>query len=65
MHSQLRTLTSLFLLLMSSPLAIAGDWPGWRGPHGDGTSDETGLPLRWSQTENIAWKVAIPGKGHS
>ncbi len=65
MHSQLRNLTGLILLLISSSVALAGDWPGWRGPHGDGTSDETGLPLRWSQTDNVAWKVAIPGKGHS
>jgi outer membrane protein assembly factor BamB len=41
------------------------NWPGWRGPRGDGTSDETGIPLRWSSTENVTWKVPIPGKGHS
>ncbi|HEY1861046.1 MAG TPA: PQQ-binding-like beta-propeller repeat protein, partial [Gemmataceae bacterium] len=40
-------------------------WPGWRGPRGDGTSNETGIPLHWAKTENIAWKVPIPGKGHS
>lgn len=53
---------SLFLL----PLTVrAGDWPGWRGPRGDGISDETQVPLRWSKSENIAWKTEIPGKGHS
>ena len=36
-----------------------------RGPHGDGTTDEKGLPIKWSATDNIAWKTAIPGKGHS
>src|SRR6266852_2141096 len=40
-------------------------WPGWRGPRGDGTSDETGIPVHWTKTENIAWKAPIPGKGHS
>lgn len=51
--------------LLSSALAHAEDWPGWRGPRGDGTSTETGVPLHWSQTENVRWKVVIPGKGHS
>jgi outer membrane protein assembly factor BamB len=46
-------------------LAGAGEWPGWRGPRGDGTSDETHVPLRWGPTENIAWKVPIPGRGYS
>jgi outer membrane protein assembly factor BamB len=43
----------------------AEEWPGWRGPRGDGTSAETNIPLHWSKTENIQWKVPIPGKGHS
>jgi outer membrane protein assembly factor BamB len=46
-------------------LSLAGDWPQWRGPRGDGVSDDRHVPVRWSQTENISWKVAIPGKGHS
>ena len=45
--------------------ARAEDWPCWRGPRLDGTSLEAGVPLQWSKTENIAWKTAIPGKGHS
>jgi outer membrane protein assembly factor BamB len=45
--------------------ARAEEWPGWRGPRGDGTSAETGIPIRWSRTENVRWKVAIEGKGHS
>ena len=43
----------------------AENWPGWRGPRGDGTSLEKQAPVKWSVTDNIAWKVAIPGKGHS
>jgi outer membrane protein assembly factor BamB len=54
--------SSLFLFTIS---AAAADWPGWRGPYGDGRSDESGIPVHWSKTENIAWKVPIPGKGHS
>jgi outer membrane protein assembly factor BamB len=43
----------------------AEDWPGWRGPRGDGNSGETNIPVHWNAKENIAWKVQIPGKGHS
>jgi len=45
--------------------ASAGDWPQWRGPRGDGTSDETGLPIRWSQSEGVAWQTELPGWGTS
>ncbi len=58
-------LWALGWLLAFTPPASAADWPRWRGPHGDGNSDETDVPLRWSQTENIAWTTPIPGKGHS
>ena len=45
--------------------AMAEDWPQFRGPTGQGLSGATGLPIEWSETENIAWKVAIPGLGWS
>jgi len=54
----------LFCLAATMPIA-AEEWPGWRGPRGDGTSTEQGLPIRWSKTENIRWQAPIPGKGHS
>ena len=38
----------------------ASDWPSWRGPTRNGVSDETNLPVKWSQTENVAWKIAMP-----
>lgn len=45
----------------------AENWPGWRGPRGDGTSQETSMPVRWngSSGDNIAWKAPLPGVGHS
>ncbi|MCA9082554.1 MAG: PQQ-binding-like beta-propeller repeat protein [Planctomycetaceae bacterium] len=45
----------------------AENWPGWRGPRGDGTSHETSVPVSWDATtgENIAWKVPVPGLGHA
>jgi outer membrane protein assembly factor BamB len=54
----------LFCLAGTMPVA-AEEWPGWRGPRGDGTSAELGLPIRWSKTENIRWQTPLPGKGHS
>jgi len=46
-------------------VAAAEEWPAWRGPRGDGTSAERGVPLRWTATENVLWKVPIPGLGHA
>ena len=43
----------------------ADNWPGWRGPTANGISIETGVPNRWSPTENIAWKTLLPGRGRS
>jgi outer membrane protein assembly factor BamB len=40
-------------------------WPRWRGPSGQGVVTGTGYPDRWSATENVAWKVAVPGRGNS
>jgi outer membrane protein assembly factor BamB len=45
--------------------ALAGDWPGWRGPSGSGVSPEDNLPIRWSATENVLWKVRLQGAGVS
>ena len=56
-------LVALFSLVSFS--LCAENWPGWRGPRGDGTSLEKNLPTQWSDTDNIAWKIATPGKGHS
>ena len=41
------------------------EWPQFRGPGGQGHSAAKGLPVRWSETENIVWKAALPGEGHS
>jgi outer membrane protein assembly factor BamB len=40
--------------------ALSANWPSWRGPTSDGVSPETNLPVKWSPTENIAWKLALP-----
>src|SRR5947209_12323569 len=53
------------LLLSAVTAARAENLPGWRGPRGDGTVTETGFPLKWSASENVAWKTPLPGRGHS
>jgi outer membrane protein assembly factor BamB len=52
------------MLCAGAPL-VAEDWPEFRGPTGQGVSSETGLPLRWSEKENVRWKTALEGKGWS
>lgn len=54
-------------LMLSLGLAAvhAENWPHWRGPSATGVSGETGLPERWSDTENIAWKAPLRGLGIS
>ena len=59
-----------FLLLLSvmgylNVCTDAADWPQFRGPGGQGHSDARNLPLTWSETENITWKVPIAGLGWS
>ena len=43
----------------------ANNWPHWRGPSASGVSTESSLPLRWSDTENVAWKSSVSGLGIS
>jgi outer membrane protein assembly factor BamB len=43
----------------------AENWPQWRGPAKNGVSSEKGVPLEWSPTENIAWKIPMPGRSGS
>ena len=52
-------------ILAFSGAALAENWPGWRGPRGDGTSHEKNVPVTWSAAQNVVWKVPIPGKGHA
>jgi outer membrane protein assembly factor BamB len=63
MHA--RMFFSALSLMFVTGLAVAEDWPGWRGPRSDGTVVDTGFPLSWSQTDNIKWKTELPATGHS
>ena len=55
----------LFLSFLSVKMAASQDWPEFRGPTGQGHSGETGLPVEWSESRNVAWKVPVPGRGWS
>ena len=61
----MKRILSVIVLVLLPAAAPAGQWPSWRGPTRDGISTETNVPVKWSATDNIAWKTAIPGKGHS
>lgn len=55
-----------FALLLGAAIAAhAENWPQFRGPGAQGHSSEMGLPLKWSATENLAWKTPLPGESWS
>ncbi|OHB72628.1 MAG: hypothetical protein A2V70_04805 [Planctomycetes bacterium RBG_13_63_9] len=56
---------TLAAVVLSLAWAGGADWPQFRGPGGSGVADETGLPERWSATEDVVWKTALPGPGGS
>jgi outer membrane protein assembly factor BamB len=69
MRSRRSLLTLGLLSAFASTLIVAQPrnaalWPHWRGPSHDGVA-KASVPLTWSDTQNVAWKIAIPGRGHS
>ncbi len=51
---------------LSLSISHAAEWPEWRGPTQQGLASEaSNLPIFWSESENVAWKTPIPGRGHS
>jgi outer membrane protein assembly factor BamB len=58
----MRTLVLFAALSVSTVPLVAQTWPHWRGPSMNGVTSETGLPTRWSKTENVAWSLAMPGR---
>ncbi|MFO0797844.1 MAG: PQQ-binding-like beta-propeller repeat protein [Gemmataceae bacterium] len=56
---------ALALALLAAVPVAAADWPMWRGPTRDGVAPPGPLPpLTWSETKNVRWKAAVPGRGH-
>ena len=55
----------LVALFLAAGPAAAEDWTQFRGPTGQGLASASPIPVRWSPTENVAWKATVPGKGWS
>ena len=56
----------LLPLVLCQPETARGEnWPGWRGPHRNGVSPESGIPVKWSQDSGVLWKTPLPGFGIS
>lgn len=45
--------------------AYGENWPAWRGPQGTGVSEAATAPTKWSKSENVRWKIALPGEGNA
>jgi outer membrane protein assembly factor BamB len=56
---------ALALLTASTVAGTGQEWPGFRGPTGQGVSREKRVPTRWGTTDNVAWKADVPGEGWS
>ena len=58
-----------FTVLLTLPALLArGDsnsWPTWRGTSGAGLAPGAKPPVKWSEDQNVKWKVKIPGEGYS
>jgi outer membrane protein assembly factor BamB len=52
-------------MVFAAATLAADNWPQWRGPALNGVSTEKGLPVKWSTTENITWKIPMPGRSGS
>ena len=61
------SLLSIFAACLVTITTQAENWPGWRGPRGDGSSNSSAPPLKWNAEtgEGILWKTKIPGIGHA
>ncbi|MBX9787290.1 MAG: PQQ-binding-like beta-propeller repeat protein [Pirellulales bacterium] len=61
----MRTIALLVVGILLARSTTAQEWPQFRGPDGQGHTSAANLPLTWSQSENIAWKTPIEGRGWS
>src|SRR5262245_6596580 len=72
-HCRARRISIAFARMFTRILALVGcvssafcaNWAGWRGDNGLGVTFEANLPLKWSATENVLWKVPLPERGNS
>jgi hypothetical protein len=66
-QATLVTLTLIMALPGRAVRAASADdfWPAWRGPRASGVSPKGQPPLHWSETQNVRWKVPVPGESTS
>ena len=57
-----RALVTASIALGAVAAVSADNWPQWRGPSLNGVSAEKNLPVKWSPTENITWKLPVPSR---
>jgi hypothetical protein len=50
---------------ISSNSSRLRNWPQWRGPLANGVAPHANPPIHWSETNNVRWKIPLPGQGHS
>src|SRR5437868_12760788 len=60
----MRQAVAVLSFSLFASLGSAADWPGFRGPQGNGVSEETSAPLTWSKDKNVKWAVALPQPGN-
>src|SRR6476661_9365618 len=61
----MKKLAAMLLLLGTMSSARADNWPAWRGPTGQGHCAEKDVPLKWSDKENVKWKIKLDDQGNS
>lgn len=61
----MRVLFFLSLAAICASALWADNWPQWRGAKLDGISAEKNTPVKWSKTENVLWRVPLPGPAGS
>jgi outer membrane protein assembly factor BamB len=66
MHRRLMITATIALTLILAASSARGDWTRFRGPNGSGISSSNEVtPTTWSESENLRWKVPLPGPGSS
>jgi outer membrane protein assembly factor BamB len=60
-----RRLAALLIVFLVGATVLADNWPTWRGPAGQGLSEEKNVVFRWSEKENVKWKIPLEHPGNS
>lgn len=63
MNRHFSSIAVLLLLTTTATATAADNWPQFRGPAATGVAENPRLPDHWTATDNVAWKVALPGRG--